>query len=86
MQKSIYSEEYAVLLQKLREARESAGLTQSDAAERMGATQSFVSKCERGERRLDVIELRDWCRSIGASFAEFSKDLDRTLVATSRRR
>jgi transcriptional regulator with XRE-family HTH domain len=85
MQKSIYSEEYAVLLQKLREARESAGLTQSDAADRMGVTQSFVSKCERGERRLDVIELRDWCRSIGASFAEFSQELDRALLRRGRR-
>lgn len=85
MQKSIYSNEYALLLKKLREARENVGLTQSDAAERMGATQSFVSKCERGERRLDVIELRDWCRSIGISFTEFSQDLDRALSRVRQR-
>ncbi len=79
MQKSIHSDEYALFLKKLREARERMGLTQTEAADRMGATQSFVSKCERGERRLDVIELRSWCRSIGVSFTDFSKELDRAI-------
>lgn len=39
-----------------------AGLTQAEAAERLNKPQSFVSKCEAGERRIDVIELLEYCR------------------------
>ena len=49
--------------QRLKKAREEAGLTQAQLALRIGETQTFVSKCERGERRIDVIELRAFCRA-----------------------
>ena len=45
-------------LKRLRQARKDAGLTQVEVAQRLGKTQSFVTKAERGERRLDVVELR----------------------------
>jgi len=61
MEKSIYSMEYTLFLGVLRAVREEAGITQQEIAARLGATQSFVSKCERGERRLDIVELRAWC-------------------------
>jgi len=64
MNKSIYSEEYKRLLKRLRRARLAVGLTQEELAERLGQTQSFVSKCERGERRLDVLELAHFCWAI----------------------
>lgn len=38
-----------------------AGLSQAEVAERLGKAQSFVSKCESGERRVDFIELLDFC-------------------------
>jgi transcriptional regulator with XRE-family HTH domain len=81
MEKSIYSEEYQLFLRRLREARRAAGLTQIDLAERLGAraTQSFVSKCERGERRMDVAEVRAFCRAIGVSFATFTAAVDDEL-------
>jgi transcriptional regulator with XRE-family HTH domain len=41
----------------LREARVAAGLTQAAAATRLGKPQSFISKCESGERRVDIVEL-----------------------------
>ena len=44
-------------LKRLRQAREDAGLTQVEVAGRLGRPQSYVSKCESGERRVDVIEL-----------------------------
>src|SRR5437660_3291076 len=48
---------YRFFLDRLVEARRAAGLTQRDVAERLGKPQSYVSKCETGERRVDVIEL-----------------------------
>lgn len=77
MDKSIYSAEYGLLLDRLRKAREKAGLTQEEIASRLGVTQSFVSKCERGERRLDLIEVRAWSQALGLSFAEFVRDFER---------
>jgi len=52
-----YEEQYRAFLRQLRQARQDAGLTQQEVASRLGKPQSFVSKCESGERRVDVIEL-----------------------------
>lgn len=57
--------EYRALIGALKEARLEAGLTQIDVAEALKATQTFVSKVERGERRIDVIEFADFCHVIG---------------------
>jgi transcriptional regulator with XRE-family HTH domain len=48
----------------LTEARKSADLTQTDLSKRLGRPQSFVSKYERGERRLDVIEFAQVARAL----------------------
>lgn len=64
--KSIYSEAYQALLQLLVAARKDAGITQQELSDRLGRPQSFVSKFERGERRLDVVEFLLVSRSIGA--------------------
>lgn len=55
-QKSAFSTEYKLLCVLLRDARTRAGLTQEDVAKRLNRPQSYVSKYESGERRLDVIE------------------------------
>jgi transcriptional regulator with XRE-family HTH domain len=47
---------------RLRAARHEAGLTQAEVARRLGRTQAFVSKCESGERRVDVVELATFAR------------------------
>ena len=39
----------------------------------------FVSKCERGERRIDIIELRAFCLAIGITLNEFCTQLEREL-------
>ncbi len=54
--------EYKHFLNQLRAARETAGLTQAEVAKRLGQPQSFVSKCESGERRVDVGELTAFAR------------------------
>jgi ribosome-binding protein aMBF1 (putative translation factor) len=79
MEKSIHSARYAVFLKVLRESRERAGVTQVQLARKIGETQTFVSKCERGERRLDVIELRTFCRAFGLSLTQFVSALERAL-------
>lgn len=56
MTDSMFSKDYEYLRELLVAARTSQGLTQVDVAKRLGKPQSFVSKYERGERRLDVIE------------------------------
>ncbi len=71
MEKSIHSREYALFLELLRTTREQAGLTQQSVAARLDATQTFVSKCERGERRLDVVELNAWCAALGITMCDF---------------
>ena len=51
-----------MFLVKLRRAREEAGLRQSDVARALRKPQSFVSKCESGERRVDFVELLEFVR------------------------
>jgi len=53
-----YVQKYQELLNRLRTARLEAGLTQEEVAKRLGKNQSFVSRSETGERRIDVIELQ----------------------------
>ncbi|MBK9155069.1 MAG: helix-turn-helix transcriptional regulator [Chloracidobacterium sp.] len=81
MEKSIYTKEYSLFLEQLRKAREEKGLTQTDVAQKLGQTQSFVSKVERGERRLDIVELRAFCIAIGIGFPTFIGRIERALNA-----
>ncbi len=74
--KTIWSPEYSRLLRRLRQERVKANLTQAQLGQRIGQSQSFVGKCERGERRLDVVELAAFCHAIGISFLGFVKDLE----------
>lgn len=76
MEKSIYSEQYQQLCTVLRRLRREAGLTQVDVAKRLDVPQSFVSKYESGERRLDVIELRHVAEAIGTTFEGVISRLD----------
>ena len=71
MSKTLHTPEYQLLLALLREARERAGVTQVQLAERLGQTQSFVSKIEQGDRRMDVVQLRTILRALGVGLTEF---------------
>ena len=73
MQKSISSLRQKALLENLRRTREEAGLRQTDVAEYLGQPQSFVSKYESGERRLDLLELELVCEACNTNILEFVK-------------
>jgi len=67
MKKSIHTKKYQHFCELLIEARESKGLTQKQVAIKLDRPQSFVSKYENGERRIDVLEFLEICKAIGVS-------------------
>ena len=75
LSKSIYDEEYRKLIDALKAARKTAGLTQQDLADKLARPQSFVAKVEGCERRLDVVEFLHLCRAIGAEPASFFENI-----------
>ena len=79
MKKTTYLAQQKRLLALLREMRIKAGLTQAELASRLHRDQTFVSKYETGERRLDILELRDVCSAIGIDFKQFIRALDTNL-------
>ena len=86
MEKSIYTGAYSVFLTCLGSAREKAGLTQSQLAERLGESQSLISKCERGERRLDIVELSMFRDALGIMLADFALQLTAALAKERSRK
>ncbi len=68
--KSIGSEAAATLLQVLRERRHELGLRQADLAKLLDEPQSFVSKYESGERRIDIVELREIASALRCTLRE----------------
>jgi transcriptional regulator with XRE-family HTH domain len=79
MRKTIYTREYGTFVAMLRATRHSRNLDQTEVSRRMGVSQSTFSKYERAEVRLDVIQLRDWCRCVGITLREFVAQLDVAL-------
>lgn len=58
MDKSIYTKEHERLVEKLKKARIDSGLDQKDVAKLLHKTQSYISKIESGQRRVDVVQLK----------------------------
>lgn len=65
MAQSTHNADYQVLLTVLKAVRTRMGVSQVELAARLGNTQTFVSKCERGERRIDVVELVEFAEALG---------------------
>jgi transcriptional regulator with XRE-family HTH domain len=74
----VHSSAYRGFLELLRAAREKAGLKQVEVAERLNKPQSYVSKSESGERRVDIVEAAEFARVYGVSLDQ--------LVPGNRRR
>lgn len=73
MDKSIYSKEHKYLVGQLKKAREKAGLDQKEVAKLLGRTQSYVSKIESGQRRLDIIQLKKFAKIYKKDLSYFIK-------------
>lgn len=80
MAKTLHTRHNEIFLKKLQLARTDRGLRQADLADRLGRDQGLVSRVESGERRLDVIELRDWLLALEIDFIEFLGELHAELV------
>jgi ribosome-binding protein aMBF1 (putative translation factor) len=76
MPKTIFSAKQEKLQALLKSTRENAGLTQTALAKKLKRPQSFVSKYESGERRLDLIELREISRAMGILLVDFVKKFE----------
>jgi transcriptional regulator with XRE-family HTH domain len=79
MRKPHPQEGHHSLLALLRQIRLDAKLRQVDLAKRLGQPQSFVSKYESGERRLDILELRSVCEAVGTTLEQFVAKLEERL-------
>jgi transcriptional regulator with XRE-family HTH domain len=76
VKKALYERSYAAFTDLLREERREAGLTQAMLAKKLRRPQSYVSKYERGDRRIDVVEFLEIARAIGFDPNEFLKKLN----------
>jgi transcriptional regulator with XRE-family HTH domain len=90
MPRSTHHRHYRAFLDLLVQLRDEAGFTQMALAEKIGNTQTFVSKVERGERRLDVVEFAEWCDALGfdaaSAFGQFLERCDGRSRKLRRRR
>ena len=62
MSKAIYSKDHKYIVEQLKKARQEAGLEQAEVAKLLGKTQSHVSKVEAGQRRIDIVTLKEFAK------------------------
>ena len=73
MSKSVYSKDYKEIIERLKKARIEADLSQQAVADKFGKPQSYISKIESGERRLDVAEMKKFAAIYNKPAAHFLK-------------
>ena len=73
MSKAIYSKDHKYIVEQLKKARQEAGLEQEQVAKLLGRTQSHISKIEAGQRRIDVVALKEFARIYKKSIDYFLK-------------
>ncbi|WP_082723948.1 helix-turn-helix domain-containing protein [Lysobacter capsici] len=76
---TLYTKENEILTRLMREMRVAAGLTQAACSEALGKPQSYVSKIEGGSQRIDLLQLRDYCRVCEVSLTTFVRRFESAL-------
>ncbi len=74
--RTIHTKEYKKFLRHLAQARENASLTQAEVAKKLQKPQSFVSKCEQGERTVNVIDLIKFAKIYNVSLDFFFESIN----------
>ena len=74
--RTVLRPEYDVLLRLMTDARKESRVSQKELARRLGKTQSYVSKIENGQQRVDVLEFLDYARAVGSEPAMLLLKLD----------
>ena len=82
--KSIHSKLYHRIIARLRAKREGKGLSQYQVSQILKVQQSYVSKIETCERRLDILELMNICEALGISFIDFVREIDEDILPKFR--
>ena len=85
MPNAFHSEQYKIFIGLLRSTRVDLGVSQAALAQKLGFPQTFVSKCETGIRRVDVVELQAWLQALNVDFSEFVATLAKQWDAHSTR-
>ena len=62
MNKVIYTPSHKSVVKKLRKVRLVLGLDQKQVAKKLNKTQSFISKIESGQRRIDIVQLKEFAK------------------------
>ena len=78
--KTIYHPAYVALIDHLIEIRRQRSLTQAQLAEQFGKHQSYVAKVEGRERKLDILELVEWCTVLGISASECVRNVEHAML------
>lgn len=78
--KSIYRPEHRIFAELLRDVRTHAGFTQEQLSQALDVDQAFVSEAERGRRRLDTVQVHDWCVACKTDLVHISKEFQKRLT------
>jgi transcriptional regulator with XRE-family HTH domain len=80
--KANLKKDYLVVTELLYRLRTNAGITQTELANALQMPQSFISKIETGERKINIIELNELCKALGSNIVEFVTVLEKEINET----
>ncbi len=75
----IYEPEYRLLIECLKESRLHSKMTQQELAMHLGCSQAYISKYEQGQKRLDIIEVRNICHCLGITLPDIINQFEERL-------
>ena len=85
MSESLHTAEYKIFLRVLKSARKKSGITQVQLADKLKQTQSYISKFERGELRLDIIQIRNVLIAMGIEPLHFFEEFEKQIIHPTRK-